>query len=72
MPETVARFAHRHEAEYARGFLVDAGVPASVFDDDAGGGLLGLEIFRGARVVVADEHAARAREVLRGVGLLEE
>ncbi|HSM08459.1 MAG TPA: DUF2007 domain-containing protein [Gemmatimonadota bacterium] len=71
MPKTVAEFAHRHEAEYAQGFLEDAGIPSSVFDDDAGGGLLGLEIFRGARLVVPDELAESAQGVLREAGLLE-
>ncbi len=71
MPETVAEFTHRHEAEYAQGFLEDAGIPSSVFIDDAGGGITGLEFAKGSRVVVPEELAERAREVLRDAGLLD-
>ena len=72
MPEIVARFHYRHEAEYARGFLDDAGIPASVFVDDAGGIEAGMAFSNPARVVVPDEHVERAREVLTNAGVLEE
>ena len=32
----VARFTYRHQAEFARGFLADAGISARVMSDDAG------------------------------------
>ncbi len=64
----VARFGYRHEAELAHGFLEDAGVPAALFVDDAGGAELGMAFSNPAEVAVAPEHAEQAREVLRAAG----
>ncbi|MBW3661335.1 MAG: DUF2007 domain-containing protein [Gemmatimonadetes bacterium] len=61
-PVEVARYPYRHQADMAAGFLEDAGIDAVVVGDDAGGmypGILGP-----ARIVVAEENAGRAREVL--------
>ena len=57
----VARFRFRHEAEMAAGRLADAGIPAVVVGDDAGGMYPGI-MSVGIRVARGDE--ARAREVL--------
>jgi hypothetical protein len=35
----VAEFTYRHEAEFAAGFLTDAGIPHRLQIDDAGGDL---------------------------------
>ncbi len=73
MSETVvvASFQYRHEAETAAAFLKDDGILAAVFADDAGGSypVMGST---GARVVVPEEEADRARAVLLRAGLLEE
>ncbi len=62
----VARFTYRHEAEFAAGFLGDAGIPHSVLVDDHGGH---ITLNNSARVLVSAEEADRAREVLREAGL---
>ncbi len=62
----VARFTYRHEAEFAGGFLGDAGIPHSVLVDDHGGH---ITLSNSAKVVVAAEHVVQAREVLREAGL---
>ena len=57
----VARFRYRHEAEMAAGLLADAGVPAVVVGDDAGGMYTGIMT---VALRVAREDEARAREAL--------
>jgi hypothetical protein len=59
----VAEFTYRHEAEFAAGFLDDAGIPYRLQIDDAGGDL-GLTLGRQAIVWVRAVDADRAREVL--------
>lgn len=59
---TVARFTYRHDAEYARGFLEDAGIPSQLLVDDAAGH---IAFSNTAALVVRDEDAERARTVLR-------
>jgi len=66
----VAHFHYRHEAELAHGYLEDAGVPAALFIDDAGGMDVGLAFVNPARVIVRVEDEQRAREVLTDVGML--
>jgi hypothetical protein len=64
----VATFAHRYQAEIAAGYLEDAEVPVAIFADDGGGAYpLGM----GARVVVPEVEAERARKVLVRAGVLE-
>lgn len=58
---TIARFTYRHDAEYARGFLEDAGVPSQLLVDDAAGH---LAFSNTAALVVRAEDAVRARTVL--------
>jgi hypothetical protein len=62
----VARFTYRHEAEFAAGFLGDAGIPHSVLVDDHGGH---ITLSNSARVLVAAEDVEAAREVLGQAGL---
>jgi hypothetical protein len=59
----VAEFTYRHEAEFAAGFLTDAGIPHRLQIDDAGGDL-GLTLGRPAIIWVLAVDAGRAREVL--------
>jgi len=59
----VAEFTYRHEAEFAAGFLADAGIPYRLQVDDAGGDL-GLTLGRPAIVWVLAVDAERAREIL--------
>ncbi|MGH7543288.1 MAG: DUF2007 domain-containing protein [Gemmatimonadota bacterium] len=60
-PVEVGRWRWRHEAEVARGLLEDAGIPSVVMADDIGGAYAGIAP---ARLLVAPEDAAQAREVL--------
>lgn len=59
----VAQYAYRHEAEFAAGFLADAGIPYRLQIDDAGGDL-GLTLGRSATVWVRAVDLERARDVL--------
>jgi hypothetical protein len=59
----VAEFAYRHEAEFAAGFLADAGIPYRLQADDAGGDL-GLTLGRRAVIWVHAMDVDRARDVL--------
>lgn len=65
----VATFTYRHEAEFARGYLADDGLPSRVLYDDAGGMGEGLSL-TGARLLVRDTDAVRARRVLEDAGVL--
>ncbi len=68
----VATFGQRYEAEMAHGYLRDAGIPAAVAIDDAGGAYAGLTFSPNpARVMVRPEDLRRARRVLVEVGLAE-
>ncbi len=65
----IARFITRHEGEIAQGFLLDAGIPAALFSDDAGGMEPQLAFIRPARLVVRREHMEDAVEILDGSGV---
>ena len=65
-PVTVARFTWRHEAEFAGGYLADAGIPHSVLVDDHGGH---VTLNNSAQVLVAPADVDRALEVLRSAGM---
>jgi len=67
----LARFRFRHEADTARGFLQDAGIPAVVSADDAGGSF-GFSISGNARVLVRETDSDQARRLLADCGLLGE
>ncbi|MCI0432148.1 MAG: DUF2007 domain-containing protein [Gemmatimonadetes bacterium] len=68
----IARFAYRHEGELARGYLENAGILALLFVDDASGIEAGMAFANPARLMVREEDAERAREVLRDAGVLED
>ena len=68
----VARYHYRHQADFARQVLEDSGVPSALQIDDASGIEMGLTFVNPARLRVRADDAERARDALRGVGLLEE
>lgn len=71
MPDTfLAHFSHRWEAEFAQGFLDDAGVPSRLVSDDAAGGSPYMGGLAGATLFVAPAHAEEARAALESAGLL--
>lgn len=63
----LATFTSRDMGEVAKGYLDDAGVPAALFTDDAGGMEPPLMFIRPARLVVPTKHVSRARDVLTRV-----
>jgi len=60
----VRTFSYRHEAEVARSFLDGHGIEAWVTSDDCGSVDPALGLVRGACLVVANENAGRAEELL--------
>lgn len=68
----IARFVTRHEGEIAQGFLLDAGIPAALFSDDAGGMEPQLAFIRPARLVVRRDDLEEAVELLQGAGVAVE
>lgn len=68
----VARFSYRHEAELARGYLEEAGIPSVLAADDAAGIEAGLSFSNPAELKVEAARAAEARRVLRDAGILDE
>jgi Putative prokaryotic signal transducing protein len=60
----VGEFRYRHEAEFAAGFLKDAGIPYRLQIDDAGGADLGLLHQHPAVLWVRAVDADAARELL--------
>ena len=67
----LAHFLHRWEAEFAQGYLQDAGIPVRIMDD----GLIGAGAYTGDLVgtslFVAPADEARARATLEAAGMLE-
>lgn len=63
----LATFTSRHMGEVAKGYLEDAGVPSALFSDDSGAVEPPLTFIRPARLVVANQHVSRARDVLTRV-----
>lgn len=68
----VAGFDRRHEAEFARGFLEDAGIDSVLLADDAGGADMGLSFARRVPLLVRPEDRDEAEEVLRDAGVLDD
>lgn len=60
----IAEYLYRHEAEFAAGFLRDAGIPFRLQIDDAGGADAGVTIARPARIWVRAEDEEDARSLL--------
>jgi len=69
---SVARFKFLHEAEYAQGFLEDAGIRSRLKPDNAAGGAAYIGGLAGAALVVTAGDVDRSSEVLRAAGVLEE
>jgi hypothetical protein len=69
---TVARFQFLHEAEYAQGFLDEAGIRCLLQPDNAAGGAPYIGGLAGAALVVAAADLDRTVEVLRTAGILGE
>ncbi len=67
---TVALFGSVLDAEVARNLLESNGIRAAVFADDAGG--MYPPLGAGVRVVVRQEDATRAREILDSPPALED
>lgn len=67
----IATFRYRHEAETAAGFLEHRQIIAAIFADDAGGSYPAINS-AGARLVVSDVDADRAREILINAGIVPE
>ncbi|HSG09380.1 MAG TPA: DUF2007 domain-containing protein [Longimicrobiales bacterium] len=65
----IAHFRHRYQADMARGFLDDAGIPCRLLSDDAAGGVAYIGGLAGAWVIVAEENADAAVEVLGSAGM---
>lgn len=71
MPETrLARFPLQWEAELARGYLTDAGIPCRLVDDGLGLGHTYVGGLAGASIFVAPEREAEARRVLEEAGVI--
>jgi ubiquinone/menaquinone biosynthesis C-methylase UbiE len=70
LPVEAAAFRHLHEAELARGYLDDAGIPAAAVGDPAGEIQYGKRFSPGARLLVRAEDLEPARQVLRGAGVI--
>lgn len=69
---TAAKFRYRHEAEMARGYLEEAGIPSALGVEDAGGAYPGIGLGVGeAEVQVRPDDLRRARRVLVEAGLTE-
>jgi hypothetical protein len=66
----IASFTYRHEAEYAQGFLRDAGIESLLLTDDAGGLHPGIGFSRSARIAVHADDADEALEVLTDAGVI--
>ena len=60
----IAVYHYRHEAEFAAGFLAEAGIPYRMQADDAGGADAGVTFARPARIWVRRDDAEAARELL--------
>lgn len=60
----IAEYLYRHEAEFAAGFLRDAGIPFRLQIDDAGGADAGVTIARPAVIWVRADDEDEARVIL--------
>ena len=65
----IAHYWHRYEADMARGFLDEAGIPCRLLSDDAAGGVSYIGGLAGASVIVAEVHAEEAAQVLESAGM---
>jgi len=65
----IAHFRHRYEADMARGFLDDAGIPCRLLSDDAAGGVAYIGGLAGAWVIVPEVEVEAALDVLESAGM---
>ena len=63
-PVLIKTFSNEAEADMAQQMLQNAGVPAFVLKDDAGGMEPQLQLTGGVRLLVGNADAERAREIL--------
>jgi hypothetical protein len=68
--QIIAIYNSRLEAEYAQGYLTNAGIRSIVVKDDAGGIHPGLGFTRPARLAVLEQDRERALELLADAGML--
>ncbi len=66
----VAQFGFRHEAEMAKSYLDDAGIPSVLSVDDSGGAFAGISFPAPARIRVRQDDVVRAQKVLEQAGML--
>lgn len=66
----IARFSHRWEAEFAGGFLSDAGIPAQIVEDGMAGSGPYVGDLGGASLRVPDEDREEALSTLQAAGVL--
>jgi ribonuclease BN (tRNA processing enzyme) len=62
---TLHTFNYRHEAELAKSALEAAGIDAVVFSDDGRGQEVSLQFVRGAKLMVHEHDAMRAKLILK-------
>jgi Putative prokaryotic signal transducing protein len=62
---TLQTFNYRHEADLAKSALEAKGIPAKVFSDDGGRQEVSLQFVRGAKLMVRQEDAERAKRILK-------
>ncbi len=63
-PIVINTFDNQTEAEMAQQMLAGAGVRSFVSKDDAGGMEPHLQLTRGVRLIVSNQNADQAREIL--------
>lgn len=68
----VREFESAIEAEVARSLLESAGITAFVFKDDAGGMCPSMQRWAGVRLIVGEEDAAIAHDILVAYSAEEE
>lgn len=61
-------FAYRHEAEFARETLREAGIDSVLAGDDAGGAYAGMSFTRPFRLLVRADDLDRAKALLGDTG----
>ena len=66
-PALIKTFSNEAEAHMAQQMLQEAGVPAFVLKDDAGGMEPHLQLTGGVRLLVSRADAERAREILENM-----
>lgn len=64
-----ATFAYRHEAEFARETLREAGIESVLAGDDAGGAYAGMSFTRPFKLLVRQDELDRARALLEDEGV---